>query len=233
MKKIILHSLKALLILISGFPGLVIVFVFFALVCSIIPVNKNFSETNESDNSIYLLSNGVHLDIVMPKVNDHKDWREELQIDPFIESRVNLVAFGWGDREFYLNTPEWSDLTFRTAFNALFLKDSSAMHVSYFRDLTENKRCIKLNIPEEQYIILVDLIEGSFSHDSGGMTLRIQDAGYNQFDQFYEAQRSYHLFYTCNTWTNRVLKNSGLRACLWTPFDRGILWQYQNFKQQD
>jgi uncharacterized protein (TIGR02117 family) len=227
MKKIFLHSLKTLVILISGFLGLLIIYIIFAAILSIIPVNKNFSDTKPADISIFLLSNGVHLDIVVPKVNSWKDWREDLQIDPLIDEQVNLVAFGWGDREFYLNTPEWSDLTFRTAFNALFLKDSSAMHISYFRHLEKNKRCKEVHISEDQYLKLVAFIEGSLYRDKQVRPIRIESSAYNRFDQFYEANRSYHLFYTCNTWTNSALKKSGLRACLWTPFDRGILWQYR------
>lgn len=231
MKKIILHSLKTLVIFCAGFLALLVIYLFCGIFFSIIPVNKNFTETRQSDIYIYLLSNGVHLDIVVPKVSEHKDWREELQIDPFIERQVNLIAFGWGDREFYLNTPEWSDLTFRTAFNALFLKDSSAMHVSYFKDLTEDNYCRKVYISEEQYLNLVGLIESSLSRNIEEKPIRIVNAGYNQFDQFYEANRSYHLFFTCNTWTNMVLKQSSLKACLWTPFDKGVLWQYRKFKQ--
>ena len=124
MKKILLSSIKSFLIFISGFLGLLLVYLSFAFILSIIPVNKNFTETKESGIVIYLLTNGVHLDIVVPKVSNYKDWREDLEINPFIDTQVNLVAFGWGDRDFYLNTPEWSDLTFSTAFNALFLKDS-------------------------------------------------------------------------------------------------------------
>lgn len=227
MKKIMLYSMRTILILISGFLGLLVIYLFIALILSIIPVNKNASKSKQQDITIFLLSNGVHLDIVVPKVNIIKDWREDLQIYSFTDEQVNLVAFGWGDRNFYLNTPEWSDLTFSTAFSALFLKDSSAMHVSYFRYLTDDKHCRKVNISNEQYHTLVKFIENSLSRNKMGSTIRIENAGYSPFDQFYEANRTYHLFYTCNTWTNCALKTSELRACLWTPFDRGILWQYR------
>lgn len=228
MKRYFLHSLKIVLIILSGWLGLLMLYLLFAFILSIIPVNNNFEESNQSDLEIYLLSNGVHLDIVLPKVNKYKDWRKELQIDPFIEDQVEWIAFGWGDREFYLNTPEWSDLTFRTAFRALFLKDSSAIHITYFKQLETGKRCKKLHISKEQYLELVGFIEESLYHDEYGQTVRIKYAGYHQFDQFYEANRSYNLFYTCNTWSNKALKRSGMRSCVWTPFDRGLLWQYKH-----
>ena len=231
MKSILFPSLKALGILISGLLGLAIVYLIMALVLSIIPVNKNFTETNQPDNYIYLLSNGVHLDIVMPKTNPLKDWGRELNINPIIEEQVKLIGFGWGDREFYLNTPEWSDLRFGTAFNALFLKGPSALHVSYYGHLPENDQCIKLYISKDQYLRLAELIKNSFTHNNSDQIIQIQHAGYNQFDQFYEANRSYQLFYTCNTWSNRVLRESDLKACLWTPFDKGILWQYRGLNK--
>jgi uncharacterized protein (TIGR02117 family) len=227
MKKILLSSIKSFLIFISGFLGLLLVYLSFAFILSIIPVNKNFTETKESGIVIYLLTNGVHLDIVVPKVSNYKDWREDLEINPFIDTQVNLVAFGWGDRDFYLNTPEWSDLTFSTAFNALFLKDSSAMHVSYFQYLTADKHCRKVYISNVQYLKIVNFIESSLYRNQQGQTICIENAGHNLLDQFYEANGTYHLFFTCNTWANKALKRSKLKACLWTPFDRGILWQYR------
>ena len=49
-------------------------------------------------------------------------------------------------------------------------------------------------------------------------------------DAFYDAKGSYNLTRTCNTWTNNALKAAGLKACLWTPFDSGIFWQYRNLQ---
>ncbi|HXU27639.1 MAG TPA: DUF2459 domain-containing protein, partial [Bacteroidia bacterium] len=46
-------------------------------------------------------------------------------------------------------------------------------------------------------------------------------------DSFYEAVGVYGLFYTCNTWANNGLKYCGQKACLWTPFEKGIFYQYR------
>ncbi len=30
------------------------------------------------------------------------------------------------------------------------------------------------------------------------------------------------MFSTCNEWVNKGLKATGLKSCLWTPFDTGL-----------
>ncbi len=228
-KKPVIQLLRTILTIASVVVGMLLLYLFMAIILSIVPSNRNFSETPQDAISIYLLSNGVHLDVVVPLTNPYKDWRQDLKIPSSLEEQVHLVAFGWGDREFYLNTPEWSDLSLSTALNALFWKDSSAVHIRYYRFLTESKTCIEVQISINQYMKLVDFFENTFLRNEYNQTILIENAGYNQFDQFYEGKRSYHFFYTCNTWTNQALKKSGLRSCQWTPFDKGILWQYRGF----
>ncbi|WP_432264675.1 DUF2459 domain-containing protein [Autumnicola psychrophila] len=49
---------------------------------------------------------------------------------------------------------------------------------------------------------------------------------YNSRDAFYYAKGSLNPFKTCNTWINSGLKNSKMKACLWTPFTQGIFYHY-------
>ncbi|MFM7854609.1 MAG: DUF2459 domain-containing protein [Flammeovirgaceae bacterium] len=58
------------------------------------------------------------------------------------------------------------------------------------------------------------------------MMLRTKILRYWDNDSFYEAKGTYNLFFTCNTWVNEGLKKAGLKACLWTPFDSGLLRKY-------
>ncbi|MDK7354048.1 DUF2459 domain-containing protein, partial [Rothia aeria] len=52
------------------------------------------------------------------------------------------------------------------------------------------------------------------------------NAQYGEDDAFYEANGKYSIFYTCNTWTNNVLKKAGLKASFWAAFDDGLMSQY-------
>ena len=38
------------------------------------------------------------------------------------QEKEKFVSFGWGDKNFYANTPTWKDVTFSVGFKALFLK---------------------------------------------------------------------------------------------------------------
>ncbi len=88
---------------------------------------------------IYILSNGVHTDIVVPVKNEVKDWRNEIQFNQTQskDSLMNFIAFRMGRQRFLLDTPEWSDLKASTALKAAFGVSSSAMHTTFFKSNCE------------------------------------------------------------------------------------------------
>lgn len=221
MKAVLRFLFRALALLLSP----VIIYLIFAVMLSLIPVNRNRNLSEGIE--IYIRSNGVHLQVVLPVENPIKDWSEEITIDKRIAGRVQYISFGWGDKNFYYHTPEWSDLTFATTFKALMLKSPSLMHIDFYASVPEGRLCKQLLISREQYLRMVDFVDAAFQRDSVNHLIPVNDLHYNPTDRFYEAKGSYHLFCTCNTWTNSCLKSAGLKACLWTPFDRGILWHYR------
>jgi len=199
-----------------------------AFVLSRISVDKE--ETKGGDITLYILTNGVHTDLVMPVRSAQIDWSKEVL---FANTKSNdttagWIAFGWGDKGFYLETPTWADLKFSTAFKAATGLSTSAIHATYYRSLREGDDCIKLTADSAQYARLISYIQNSFDHDERGHVIHIvTNANYGKTDAFYEAKGSYSLFHTCNTWANSGLKSCGQKACLWTPFDKGIFYQYK------
>ncbi len=171
--------------------------------------------------SIYLKTNGVHLDIIIPK----KDITPTLLIDLYHLPEEHYLAFGWGDENFYLNTPTWGDLTFSNAFGAMFLKSSTLLHVTRYTAVQDN--WIEIKIEQQQFNALSMYIQSSFKHDDFGNKVLLKDEGYTSFDNFYKAYGSYSCLTTCNTWVNSGFKESGLKSCFWTPFDFGLLNKYQ------
>ncbi|WP_374172308.1 TIGR02117 family protein [Flavobacterium tructae] len=198
------------------------------LLISRITVNSTIDKIDEQNAiPIYILSNGVHTDIVVPIVTEVKDWRKEIQFDQ-TESNDTLakfVAFGWGDKGFYLDTPEWSDLKASTALKAIFGVSSSAMHTTFFKQLREGEDCKRILVSKENYQKLVNYISGSFNNPENPEW--IEGHSYGKKDAFYEAKGSYSLFYTCNTWANCALKAANQKASLWTIYDKGIFYHYQ------
>jgi len=80
---------------------------FVALVLSVFPTFP--SELNcRPDHQVFVSTNGVHLDIIIPVEELPHEMAKQLDLP----GKIRFVSFGWGDKEFYINTPEWSDLTF-------------------------------------------------------------------------------------------------------------------------
>ena len=226
--KLLKRSLKITIWFIVSFVGFLLVYVVSALGLSRISVNSEVVQ-EEKAIEIFILSNGVHTDIVVPIKNEIKDWRNEIQFQQTKsnDSVANYLAFGWGDKGFYLETPTWADLKASTAIKAATGLSSSAMHTAFYKNLSENDNCRKIQISKENYQKLVTYISESFQRDSKQNNQWIAGHSYGKNDAFYEAKGSYSLFYTCNTWTNNALKSANLKACFWTPYDKGILYHYK------
>ena len=90
----------------------------------------------------------------------------------------------------------------------------------------ESKSCKKLQISSDNYKKLILFINESFQTKSGEFLKIETDAVYGKHDVFYEANGSYSLFYTCNSWANQALKAANQKAALWTISDSGIFRHY-------
>lgn len=224
MRKIFTFLLKGVAFILF----LLLFYLIIAVVGSLIPVNTDRS-TADQYYEIFIESNGVHTDIGFPLQSPLRDWTRFIDPDHTISGDQNYkyIAFGWGDLEFYKNTPEWSDLTPKIAFKSLFLETPSAMHVKYSNRAEQNDRTIFITLNADQYTRLSDYVIKSFDLDPQGKPKKVPDLHYSSNDAFYKAVGSLNLFYTCNTWTNDALKSSGMKACLWTPFVEGIFYRYQ------
>jgi uncharacterized protein (TIGR02117 family) len=195
---------------------------------SYIPVNSNQFAIDEPKVEIFILSNGVHNDIVVPVKNDTYDWSKQIKFEhtKAKDSTAKYVAMGWGDRGFYLETPTWADLKGGTALKAATGLSSSALHTTFYKFMKEDAYCKKIQISTLEYQKLVVFINDSFETKSGS-TIKIEtDAVYGKNDIFYEAKGSYSLFYTCNSWANQALKAANQKAALYTLTDTGIFRHY-------
>jgi uncharacterized protein (TIGR02117 family) len=180
--------------------------------------------------SIYIRTNGVHTDIVVPVHHELFDWSKEVKVSHTLANDTNFshLALGWGDKGFYLETPTWADLKVSTAFKAATGLSNTAIHATYLEKVKENLTCKKIVISRRQYQRLISFITSSFQTDSAGHFMHIKtNANYGKTDAFYEANGAYTMFHTCNTWANNALKSCGQKCCFWTPFDTGIFLNYE------
>lgn len=224
LKKIFFFLLKSIGVML----GVVVVY----LICGyLIPFIEVPSEKTNEPKVIetYILTNGVHTDLVVPVKNDVMDWGKELPFENTISMRSDYayLSVGWGDKGFYLDTPTWAELKPSTAFKAAFWLGESAMHCTYYFEMKEGDDCKKIMLTKKQYQNLVKYIKNKFDRDKNGKVIFIPtDAVYGINDAFYDAKGKYSFFETCNTWANDGLKEAGQKAALWTPSDLGIFQHY-------
>ncbi len=197
-----------------------ITYLLVSLILTYIPVN-NDNDITKNDHSIYLSSNGVHLEIIIPKKNLNPLILDGLKF----EDQEQFFSFGWGDRIFYVETPTWGDLTFVNGFRALFVNTSTLIHVTRYSKT--QKDWAEIKISSVQLEKMNSYISKTFQLDSYGNKVLLPGLGYFKNDDFYEATGNYNCFRTCNSWVNTGLKQSGIKACLWTPYDFRLLKMHQ------
>jgi len=224
-KMIAIYLLKTLGVLV----GLVLLYVVLGYLLPFIEVSAK-DDGHKKEIPIYIYTNGVHTDIVMPVKNEIQDWGAKIPFSNIKSKRTDYqyIGIGWGDKGFYLDTPTWADLKFSTAFKAAFWLSDSAMHCTYYGKMTEGSDCKMIMISQDQYKSLVKFVEDKFDTDQNGKFIFIPtNAVYSDNDAFYDAKGTYSFFYTCNTWANNALKAAGQKAALWTPTDFGIFQHYK------
>ncbi|RSK47047.1 TIGR02117 family protein [Hymenobacter rigui] len=214
----------------GGLVGAVAVYLAAAAALSAVPVAASGPPPGpQQEIEAYILSNGVHTDLVVPVRSPQMDWTRLVPYTdtPAADSSMQFIGFGWGDKGFYLDTPTWAELKPSTAVKAMFWLSTTAMHTTFHHRPTVGPDCVRLHLSPADYARLIVFIKASFEYDAQDHPLHIAGHSYGRHDAFYEARRTYNLFYTCNTWANNGLKAAGQKAALWTPFDFGIFWQYR------
>ncbi|MDH5383037.1 MAG: TIGR02117 family protein [Cyclobacteriaceae bacterium] len=220
--------MKKLKLILKVFLGIVVFFVLYLLLAYLLPfisVNNDFKEDPDGVD-LFVISNGVHTDICIPIQSTSIKWEDFLDYNSFQgeKNSFKYLSFGWGDKGFYLHTPTWADLTVKTAVTAVLLPSTTAMHISvYPGEPLQADKVRKLKISRKQLLKIEKFILKSFQQINKKAVI-IKGYRYPELnDNFYEANGYYSLFKTCNSWTNQVLKEGGIKTALWSPFDTGIL----------
>ena len=149
--------------------------------------------------TIYVQTNGVHTGVVLPAGRGR--WR----------------AYGWGDRQFYLDTPTWHDVRPTTAAAALAGSGRTLVHVDRLGDFLADENWRPLTLRPGEYRRLVRFVRATLA--PGGSAI----PGYGPDDSFYPGTGRYSVFRTCNVWTGEALRTAGVRMGLWTPFASDVM----------
>ena len=225
-QQISIRILKVILIFLFCIVAAAGIYLIMSQILMRIPVNRAYESPDEGI-EIFIISNGVHAEFAIPVESTVINWKEIFP-DKDYQTLYSYILFGLGDRGFYMNVPTWDDLTFGVAIKAILIPTSTIMHVDYFiRKPLVGNYSKRLLLTDDQYKTLVTYIRNSFTPDENGNCIVIPNSGYYKTDNFYEAKGSYHLFNTCNDWTNTGLKKMGIKTAAWAPFQGGVLYHLQ------
>jgi uncharacterized protein (TIGR02117 family) len=169
---------------------------------------------------IMIETNGVHTAIVMPAVSAQKDWRADFPADDVLAPNrpYTHVSVSWGEREVFLNTPTWWDLSLPTVFGAA-TGGEGLLHVSHYIRPAPSPDHRQLTISHAEYARLIAIIEREILPASERTVYR----GYSDYDVFYDAPGTYHLGNTCNQWVSNALAAAGIKTGWWTPMVGGVM----------
>lgn len=206
--------------LLAVIAGSLLVLGLAVLILGTLPRNTDFQESTQGTD-IYLLSNGVHVDLVLPATcltaQVHPSDFRRLGQEP------RWLAIGWGDRGFYLTTPTWGDLKASTALKALSGLDNTLLHIEAFNTPPRPAADMRhLRVSPTQAAALCDYVRAGFVPDAQGSVRPVANAHYGNNDAFYPANGHYSIIVTCNEWVRRGLVQAGIRTAWWSPLPWGI-----------
>lgn len=203
---------------------LVVVFLFSAWIGSSIPRNGEWQEP-ETGIPVMIGTNGLHTEIVLPVVSEGKDWRETFPTsgqprdDGWMPTHI---AFGWGEKEVFLNTPEWTDLDPSVVAGVVFGGGDGLLRIVHYVSPQANEDFRWITLRPEEYARLVAEIEATLPPVPAG-TERSIYTSYQRHAVHFDSTGRYTITNTCNQWVSDTLAKAGIRIGTWTPLSGGVM----------
>lgn len=154
--------------------------------------------------TFYVVNHGLHTGLVIARP-------DLLQVLPALAEAFgdgDFVEFGWGDEDFY-RAPQ---ATLGLALRALFRSTAAVLHVVKIagdpRRRFAASEVIEVRVTADGYRQLLAFVAGTFTRSAAGALAALGPGQYGE-SRFYQAEGSYSLVYTCNTWVAEALAVSG------------------------
>lgn len=166
---------------------------------------------------IYVLSNGFHSDIALPRLEGATMQMLALNEGdyPVDTDDVRYWAVGWGSKTAFTSLLAVSDLTIGIAAKALAF-DEAVIHVTPLGELTAGPRVFGFDLSSAEYDKLISILSQWF------VSRAPQDVTQGFGDRFYTAKGKFSPWMTCNSWTGRRLRQIGIGVGSWTPLSRSL-----------
>jgi uncharacterized protein (TIGR02117 family) len=203
-------------------------FLFLLSAGALVPINRDFRQTPDGI-PVFVVSNGFHTALVVPlrEVRTGTDWLAKSGQPAWetLFATYQYAAFSWGSEAFFLAS-YGGRFPGPAAIARAAVPGPSLVHVNFYRRAPQpGPRVVALRISPAQYRTLTTELEHSFLADSLGTPRLFNAAGYSEDDFFFRATGRYHALRTCNDWTTRTLRRTGLRTALKSPLAGPVLRQ--------
>jgi len=162
-----------------------------------------YGDQREITDTIYLNDNGISVDLVLNDIEGY-------------------TSFGWGAENFFIHVPTWEEAKYRDFLHVMENSKEVVIRETSYRNKRES--WIPIPVTKEQLNLLKDNIRDSYFYYDGEKVI-VEDPKNN--GTYYRAVGEYSYYYTCNSWTNDMLKNSGMYARKHTILSNKIINLYK------
>ncbi len=170
---------------------------------------------------VFVVNHGRHTGLIVPGASMH----EAL---PELAQRFNSPAYyeiGWGDRDFYQAQEVTSGLTLQ----ALFWSKGAVLHVVALFEHPEQhfagEPVVSTCLSRNELISLQSFLVSSFSRTATDSIIALGPGNYGD-SAFYRGEGHYYILNTCNNWTAKALKSSGVKIQPFFKFTAGSIMNF-------
>jgi uncharacterized protein (TIGR02117 family) len=182
-------------------------------------------ETVQGEERVYLYSNDAflsHTEIIFQVAPHQKELFDTFH--SLLKNNANgYLSFSYGDRDFMMDEGGFDDLNITLALRSLFINTPALIKVGHYGSFSR-KSVIELSLSKRVTKKLLHRILKSFKRKKGEL-IPYHDRYGRYYIHYYEAKKPYNLFYTCNSWSGEMLRESGIKMGLWTPFASNVISQ--------
>lgn len=154
---------------------------------------------------VYVLAWGYHSSIF---VEQAPGWR----LGPEGDDAARIVEYGWGDRSFYME----SNFCPESLLAAAFVPTPTVVYVrGHDRPPNEFVTGGVISVREcssTEVLRLVAVLEGQMDRSADGQRPRAYPPAEGYYGRFYPGREYYVIWWNCNEWTARMLRDAGMAS---------------------